>query len=60
MQTYVLLGNANHMIPILKRLLQIPFGDGDYSGTAAARSDLGSNPQGPSLSGIGRRKNTLS
>jgi hypothetical protein len=23
-QTYALLGNANHMIPILKRLLQIP------------------------------------
>ena len=26
MQTYALLGDANHMIPILKRLLRLPFG----------------------------------
>ena len=58
-EIYALLGDAEHAIPILKRLLQIPYGICDYSGVAAARSDLGSNPQRSSLSGIGRRKETV-
>ena len=37
MQTYTLLGNANHMIPILKRLLRLPFG----AAITPARPDLG-------------------
>ena len=51
---YALLGDAEHAIPILKRLLQIPYGICDYSGMAAARSNLGSNPQRSALSGISR------
>ena len=58
-EIYALLGDAEHAIPILKRLLQIPYGICDYSGVAAARSDMGSNPQRSSLSGIGRRKETV-
>ena len=58
-EIYALLGDAEHAIPILKRLLQIPYGICDYSGVAATRSDMGSNPQRSALSGIGRRKETV-
>ena len=48
MQTYALLGNFNHMIPILKRLLATRWRC-DYSCTTPARPDL----QRSSFSGIG-------
>ena len=38
---YALLGDADHAIPILKRLLQIPYGRSNYSGVAATRSGGG-------------------
>ncbi len=45
-QIYALLGDADHAVPILKRLLQIPScRQCDYSGAAATRSGLGPNPQ---------------
>ena len=52
MQTYALLGNFNHMIPILKRLLATRLRC-DYSCTTPARPDLGPDPQRSSFSGIG-------
>ena len=58
-EIYALLGDAEHAIPILKRLLQIPYGICDYSGVAATRSEVGSNPQRSALSGIGRRKEAV-
>ena len=53
MQTYALLGNANHMIPILKRLLATRWRC-DYSCTTPARPDLGpirSDPRFQELAG---------
>ena len=52
---YALLGDADHAIPILKRLLQTPYAGAivSYSGYAATRSDLGSNPQRSAFSRIG-------
>src|SRR5207247_6781670 len=47
---YALLGDADHAIPILNRLLRIPVCLCDYSGAAATRSDLGSNPERSSFS----------
>ncbi len=50
---YALLGDADHAIPILKRLLQIPYERCDYSGAVATRSGVGSNPQRSSFPGTG-------
>jgi len=57
-QTYALLGNVNHMIPILKRLLATRWRC-DYSCTTPARPDLGPDPQRSSFSGIGCGKETV-
>ena len=40
-EIYALLGDAEHAIPILKRLLQDTLWICDYSGVSAARSDMG-------------------
>src|SRR5205814_7339391 len=53
-QTYALLGNVNHMIRILKRLLATRWRC-DYSCTTPARPDL----QRSSFSGIGCGKETV-
>jgi len=56
---YALLRDADRAIPILERLLQMPLWLCDYSCASATRSGVGSNPQRSSLSGIGRRKETM-
>ena len=52
---YAQLGDADHAIPMLKRLLRTTVCrcDAYYSGDTATRSDLGSNPQRSAFSRLG-------
>ena len=55
---YALVGDADHAVPILKRLRQVPYVD-PITRMAADRPILGSEPERSSFSGIGRGKETV-
>ena len=55
---YAQLGDADHAIPMLKRLLRTSYGSATFltPGDSATRSDLGSNPQRSAFSRIDGRR----